>query len=113
MIRSIPALGSHRTGIAALLTGIGLAGLLSAQTTVTLPEGVGGYTHAGALIRADAPPQNSGVRDQLIVGKTTAAIRATFSFGLSVIPPDAVITGVELDLWTDAQRFMRLKITTP
>lgn len=80
-----------------------MAGVLSAQTTVTLREGIGGYTHVGALIRADAPTQNSGVRDQLIVGKTTAAIRATFSFGLSVIPPDAVITGVELDLWTDAQ----------
>ena len=49
-----------------------MAGLLSAQTTVALREGVGGDTHVGALIRADARTQNCGVRDELFGGRSAS-----------------------------------------
>jgi lysophospholipase L1-like esterase len=53
-----------------------------------------------ALIRADNTNRNSGARDQLIVGKTTSALRAVLSFGLTTVPTGAVVTGVSLDYWT-------------
>ena len=85
----------------ALFAGCGLTAVFS-QTTVDLREGVNGYAHVAALIRGDNPALNSGVRDQLLVGKTAGAgLRVVFSFNLSSIPAGASISGVSLDLWTD------------
>lgn len=88
---------------ASVLAVIATASAARAQSTVTLREGVDGYQHVGALIRADSTSQNSGARDQLIIGKTSGAVRAVFSFGLSSIPPNSTVTGVTLSVWTDAQ----------
>lgn len=77
--------------------------LSRAQSTVSLREGSDSYQHVAALIRADSTSQNSGARDQLIIGKTSGAVRAVFSFGLSSIPPGSTITSATLSVWTDAQ----------
>lgn len=71
-----------------------------AQTTVSFREGSNGYVHVAALIRADNTNLNSGARDQLIVGKTSAGLRAIFSFGLSSIPTSAIVSSVSLSYWT-------------
>lgn len=88
---------------ASALAIVAAAAFCRAQSTVSLREGSDGYQHVGALIRADSTSQNSGARDQLIIGKTGGALRAVFSFGLSSIPPGSTVTSATLSLWTDAQ----------
>lgn len=82
------------------MIGILFAAPALAQTTVSLREGSNGYSHVAGLIRADNTNLNSGARDQVIVGKTTAGVRAVLSFGLASIPANAVVTSASLSLWT-------------
>lgn len=89
--------------VTSILTAGAAIALSRAQSTVSLREGVDGYQHVGALIRADSTSQNSGARDQLIIGKTSGAVRAVFSFGLSSIPSGSTVTSATLSVWTDAQ----------
>ncbi|TAE78636.1 MAG: hypothetical protein EAZ65_04565 [Verrucomicrobia bacterium] len=66
----------------------------------SLREGVGSYTHQATIIRADNVDWNSGARDQMIVGKTGAAMRSILSFDLSSVPRTWPVSAVSLDLWT-------------
>lgn len=69
-------------------------------TSFSLREGVNGYTHQASFVRADTETWNSGARDSLVVGKTSAAARTVFSFGVSSIPRTWPVASVSLDLWT-------------
>lgn len=82
------------------------ASLRGAETTVPFRQGERDYSHVGAVIRADNTAQNSGVRDILLVGKTTGAMRSILSFNIAALPPGAVVTSVTLDLWTDSLSYM-------
>jgi len=66
----------------------------------TLRAGENGYNHLGTFIRADNPTQNSGARDQFVVGRTTAAMRALLSFDLATLPARPAYAAASLDLWT-------------
>jgi lysophospholipase L1-like esterase len=81
-----------------LLCGVGLA-----QSTLTFQQGQNGYSHLGSFIRNDSTNAtvNSGARDQILVGRGSNAFRGVLSFDLSLIPVNATITSVSLDLWTD------------
>lgn len=68
--------------------------------SLTLRQGVNGYTHDATFIRADTTTWNSGARDQMLVGKNNSAFRALLSFGLSSVPAYSV-SGAQLDVWTD------------
>ncbi len=81
----------------------GATGPTLSVTTVAMREGVGGYTHVGALIRGDNTSRNSGARNQLIVGKNSKPLRSVLSLPLVSVPSHAVVTGVTLELWTDAE----------
>lgn len=76
--------------------------LVATPTTLALREGMDSYTHAGTFIRGDLPTTNSGVRDQIIVGRNSAALRGLLAFDLSQIPAGAKIDSVILDLWSVA-----------
>ncbi len=69
-------------------------------TVIALREGVDGYSHAGTFIRSDIPTMNSGVRDQIIVGRNSGALRGLLAFDVSQIPFGATINSVTLDLWS-------------
>ena len=88
-------------GFFCLVTGA-LAPAALSQTTVSFREGSNGYSHVAALIRGDNTSLNSGARDQLIVGKTSAGVRVVWSFGLGAIPTDATVTSIALDIWTQS-----------
>lgn len=81
---------------------IGVA--VASSPVLTLREGVDGYSHAGSFLRSDVPTWNSGARDQMLVGKLSASsrFRTVFSFPLTGVPSNATLTGISLDLWTDA-----------
>ena len=88
--------------IALLVAVASVLPFLTAQTTVSFRQGDNDYVHVGALIRSDNVSLNSGVRDQLLVGKTgTGSLRVVFSFDVSAIPAGATVSSVKLDLWTD------------
>ena len=71
--------------------------------SLSFTQGNNGYSHTAAMIRADNPTWNGGARDQLLVGRwSAAAIRAVLSFPLDSLPTDGVIHSVSLDLWTAA-----------
>lgn len=70
-------------------------------SSLTLRQGVNGYTHDGTFIRADTTTWNSGARDQMLVGKNNSAFRALLSFGLGTVPTIYSISGAQLDVWTD------------
>jgi hypothetical protein len=72
------------------------------SSSLALREGVNEYTHAGTFIRGDIPTTNSGVRDQIIVGRNNAALRGLLAFDVSQIPAGATIHSVTLDLWSVA-----------
>jgi hypothetical protein len=74
--------------------------LVAPDASLALREGLGSYTHAGTFIRADTPTMNSGIRDQIIVGRNGAALRGLLSFDVSQIPVGATINSVKLDLWS-------------
>lgn len=70
-------------------------------SSITLRQGVNGYSHDATFIRADTTTWNSGARDQMLVGKTSSAFRALLSFGLGTVPSIYTISGAQLDVWTD------------
>ena len=65
---------------------------------MTLREGVDDYSHTATLLRGDNPSWNAGARDQLLVGRNTAAFRSVLSFSLDKLSDDAVIHEASLDL---------------
>ena len=70
-------------------------------TTLTLRQGLNGYTHTATFIRSDTKTWNSGARDQFIVGRSGGTIfRSLLSFPINTLPPEAVLQSVALDLWT-------------
>ncbi|MEX1048022.1 MAG: DNRLRE domain-containing protein, partial [Akkermansiaceae bacterium] len=76
--------------------------LVAPSGTLALREGVASFSHAGTFIRADIPTTNSGVRDQIIIGRDNAALRGLLAFDVLQIPPGATIHSVTLDLWSVA-----------
>jgi glucuronoarabinoxylan endo-1,4-beta-xylanase len=76
--------------------------LVAPSGSLALREGVATYSHPGTFIRADIPTINSGVRDQIIVGRNNAALRGLLAFDVSQIPAGATIHSVTLDLWSVA-----------
>ena len=70
-------------------------------SSISLRQGVNGYSHDATFIRADTTTWNSGARDQMLVGKTNSAFRALLSFGLGSVPSIYPISGAQLDVWTD------------
>ncbi len=54
----------------------------NASPTLTYRQGDNGYPHIATFIRGDSPTRNSGIRDQMIVGKTTAGSRGILAFDL-------------------------------
>ena len=66
----------------------------------TLRQGVDGYSHPATFLRADSVDWNSGVRDQLLAGKTAEALRTVLSFSVSTVPRTWPVSAVSLDLWT-------------
>ncbi|MBK8038654.1 MAG: autotransporter-associated beta strand repeat-containing protein [Verrucomicrobiaceae bacterium] len=70
-------------------------------SSISLRQGVNGYSHDATFIRADTTTWNSGARDQMLVGKTSSAFRALLSFSLSSVPSIYTISGAQLDVWTD------------
>ncbi|MBL9117783.1 MAG: family 16 glycosylhydrolase [Verrucomicrobiaceae bacterium] len=69
-------------------------------TSLTLRQGVSGYTHDATFIRADTTTWNSGARDQMLVGKNNSAFRSLIRFGLAGVPTYPV-SAAQLDVWTD------------
>ena len=72
--------------------------------TISLRQGDNSYQHTATFLRADFPAWNSGARDQMLAGKKTGGLpfRPVYSFPLTGVPANATITGISLDLWTDA-----------
>ena len=83
-------------------TSLDVTVLVAPSSSITLREGLNDYTHAGTFIRADIPTINSGVRDQIIVGRNGGALRGLLAFDVSQIPAGAAIHSVTLDLWSVA-----------
>lgn len=79
-----------------------LAVLVAPPTSITLRQGLNGYAHAATFIRADTATWNSGARDQMLVGKTSALFRALIGFDVSTAPAGATVSSATLDVWTDA-----------
>jgi len=74
---------------------------VSAPVTISLSEGVNGYSHVCTFIRGDYPTWNAGARDQIIVGRWgNSPLRPIFSCDLSPLGTNAVIQSVSLNLWT-------------
>lgn len=73
---------------------------VASPAILTLRQGTHGYSHAATLIRADYTDWNAGARDQLIVGRTSAPVRALFSFDLTPLPADGVLHQASLELTT-------------
>jgi hypothetical protein len=77
------------------------AGASGTNAPVQLRQGVNGYSHLGTFLRQDSPAWNSGARDQILVGKfNNGGFRMLFSYDLSVLPTNALVTGAQLDLMT-------------
>ncbi len=76
--------------------------LVEPPGALTFREGVGGYAHTGTMIRGDGgyAAFNSGARNEILIGKTSAPMRGLFSFDLSSVPGGLVPASVRLDLWT-------------
>jgi autotransporter-associated beta strand protein len=69
--------------------------------SISLRQGVNGYTHDATFIRADTPTWNSGARDQMLVGKGNSTFRALLSFNLASVPTIYTVSAAQLDVWTD------------
>jgi hypothetical protein len=78
---------------------------VNAPLTLSLREGINGCSHLGTLIRGDGTytTMNAGARDLMIIGKTSAGLRALFSYDLSALQPDVSIQSATLDFWTSPQ----------
>ncbi len=71
--------------------------------TMSFRDGVNGYSHPATFIRGDTATWNSGLRDQMLVGRNNGGgMRTLLSFDVSEVPADATVTGAQLDLWTAA-----------
>ncbi len=77
---------------------------VASSPTISLRQGDNSYEHTATFLRADSPAWNSGARDQMLAGKKTGGLpfRPVFSFPLTGVPANATLTGISLDLWTDA-----------
>jgi beta-glucanase (GH16 family)/regulation of enolase protein 1 (concanavalin A-like superfamily) len=77
---------------------------VASSPSISLREGDDSYQHTATFLRADSPAWNSGARDQMLAGKKTGGFpfRPVFSFPLTGVPTNATLTGISLDLWTDA-----------
>lgn len=74
---------------------------VNAPLTISLRQGVQGYSHTATFIRGDTVDQNSGGRDQLILGRWRALpLRGLFSFDLSSLSRDSLIQSAVLNVWT-------------
>jgi hypothetical protein len=73
---------------------------VNAPATLTFRQGENGYSHGATMIRADNTTWNSGARDQMLVGKTSSAMRSLLSFNLASISQGSTIQSATLDLTT-------------
>ena len=76
------------------------AGANGTNAPIQLRQGLNGYSHLATFIRQDWPNCNSGVRDQILVGRNTSNFRTLLVYDLSSLPTNTLVTGVQLDLWT-------------
>jgi hypothetical protein len=77
------------------------AGASGTNAPVQLRQGVNGYSHLATFIRQDTSTWNSGARDQILVGKfNNGGFRMLFSYDLSALPTNVLVTGAQLDLVT-------------
>jgi len=74
---------------------------VNTPVTISLSEGINGYSHGCTFIRGDYPTWNAGARDQIIVGRwDNSPLRPIFSYDLSPLGTNAVIQSASLNLWT-------------
>lgn len=66
---------------------------------IVLREGENAYAHPDTFIRGDNTSMNSGARDQFVVGRNGAPLRALLSFDIPPNPPGTVLASAGLDLW--------------
>jgi autotransporter-associated beta strand protein len=66
-------------------------------SSLVLREGSGG-SHPATFIRSDTPSWNSGARDQILVGRNSAAFRSLLAFELTAVPPGSSIVSASLEL---------------
>ena len=69
--------------------------------SLILRQGVDNYAHAATFLRGDNVTWNSGARDQLLVGRTSAVFRGLLGFDLAAVPAHATVSSATLDVWTD------------
>ncbi len=67
-------------------------------SSISLREGVNDYSHQTTFIRGDNGTWNSGTRDQILIGRTSAPFRGLLSFDIPEIPTGATIDSVDIDL---------------
>jgi autotransporter-associated beta strand protein len=71
------------------------------QLSITLRQGVNGYSHDATFIRADSTTWNSGARDLMLVGKGNGIFRVLLSFNLASVTESYAVSAAQLDVWTD------------
>jgi hypothetical protein len=71
-------------------------------SSITLRQGVNGYSHDATFIRADTTTWNSGARDQMLVGKGNGIFRVLLSYNLASVTESYAVSAAQLDVWTDA-----------
>ena len=72
--------------------------LVGINNSISLRQGVADYTHQATFIRGDTTNWNSGMRDQILVGRTNAPFRSLLSFERGTLPLGATINSASLAL---------------
>jgi autotransporter-associated beta strand protein len=67
-------------------------------TTLSFRQGENNFSHQTTFIRGDSPTWNSGLRDQILIGRNGAGMRGLMDFDLSSVPASAVVENAALDL---------------
>ena len=68
-------------------------------TAIVLREGVDDFTHQATFVRGDSNTWNSGARDSVLVGRSSAAFRTLLSFDIPALPIGSSVDSVTLDFW--------------
>jgi len=90
-----------KSGSAQVSVNVLAAGATGVAGPMALRQGVNGYQHLATFIRSDSTGWNAGARDQFLVGRlNSGTFRTLFSFDLSTLPANTLVTGATLNLWT-------------
>lgn len=71
---------------------------VSPPTSLSFRQGENNYYHQTTFIRGDSPTWNSGMRDQILIGRNGAGMRGLLDFDLSSVPAGAMVESASLDL---------------